>query len=209
MGYTINKPTLIILVVAPVTFVLALLMLTSMFIMWRRGAARQRRKPASIIDRKLESAWRDSITQVNVGITPSQRKPGGRIYTPSISSWTEPARPAQTQNDLLGGKNDFFNPLEPRPPSRPTSWIRGRDNQPFFGASALGSNLEDGRTLQSPISPLLPAELPAGSRRGSAVDLIDVSPLSPFMGSQRSNTILSPISTSMQRQPSLISRWKI
>jgi hypothetical protein len=196
--YTIPKSAIIAMIAAPITLVFALCILTSMFLHVRRC---QRRKQAAIIDQKLESAWRDSGSQIYYGSRPPFATAPARTYTPSIASSGEFGRSTQPDSD--------FNPLDPRPPSRPKSWIRGRDNQPFFGASALGNNMDE---RESPISPVLPAELAAGSRRGSLAEIEEVSPRSPFIPSRENEMdreTRSASSRSMRRQVSLISRWKL
>jgi len=195
--YTIPKSAIVAMVAAPLTLVLALCILTSMFLHVRRC---QRKKEAAVLDQKLESAWRDSGSQTYYGPRPPFATAPARTYTPSIASSGEFGR--STQPD--------FNPLDPRPPSRPTSWIRGRDNLPFFGASALGNNKHEER--EPPMSPALPVESATGSRRPSVAEIEETSPQSPFIPSRENEMereTRSPSSRSVQRQLSLISRWKL
>ncbi|KAN0092455.1 hypothetical protein V8E51_018302 [Hyaloscypha variabilis] len=193
------KSALIAIILAPVTLVLALVIFTSIFFYYKRQACK--RKTAAALEDKLESPWRDSGQQVYYGTRPPFAT-AARAYTPSIASSGNFARSTQPED---------FNSLDPRPPSRPTSWIRGRDNQPFFGASALGNLDERLRAPQSPTTPP-PAELSAVSLRVSTAEIEQMSPrslLSPVRNNETPKTQRSASGQSIQRSESLISRWKV
>lgn len=169
----------------------------------------KRKKAAARIDEKLENQSReDSTPQVYFGSRPQFATAPSRIYAPSIASSGDYGR-STTQPD--------FSPLEPRPRSRPTSWVRERDNIPFYGGSTLGDKRErEGRSL---ISPLPPVELPAHSRRQDYMDVQETSPITPSSPRRQNDTWYDTPSTSsppaasrtasIKRQVSLISRWKL